>query len=43
MLSRTENFKKTFYSYCISEWNKLDGEIKKSETLHKFKVQIIEV
>ena len=28
MLSRTGNFKKTFYSYCISEWNKLDGEIK---------------
>ena len=28
MLSRTENFNKTFYSYCISEWNKLAGEIK---------------
>ena len=36
-----KNFKSAFYPYCISEWNKLDAEIKKSETLGKFKARIM--
>ena len=29
-----ENIKNTSYPYSVSEWNKLDAEIKKSETLY---------
>ena len=36
-----ENFKNAVYPYWISEWKKLDTEIKKSETLGKFKVWIM--
>ena len=36
-----EDFKNTFYPYCISEWNRLHKEIKKLETLGKFKARII--
>ena len=36
-----ENFKNAFYPYWISESKKLDTEIKKSETLGKFKVWIM--
>lgn len=34
----TENFKNTFYLYCIGEWNRLDAEITKNqETFSNFK------
>ena len=41
ILCKTENLKNKFSPYCISDWNKLDAEIKKSETLGKFKARIM--
>ena len=36
-LSRTKSFKKTFFSYCISEWNNLTVEIRNSISVSAFK------
>ena len=35
--TRTEEFKYSFFPFCINEWNKLDGMIKKSVNIKCFK------
>ena len=35
--SRTKSFSKTFFPYCIDEWNKLNPEIGNAKSIYKFK------
>ena len=37
---RTERFKSTFYPNCLSEWEKLDPEIRESRSVNVFKKQL---
>ena len=39
--SRTKSFSKTFFSYCIDEWNKLNPEIINAKSIYKFKKSVI--
>ena len=39
--SRTKSFSKTFFSYCIDEWNKLNPEIRNAKSIYKFKKSVI--
>ena len=39
--ARTERFKSTFYPNCLSEWEKLDPEIRESRSVNVFKKQLI--
>ena len=39
--SRTKSFKKTFFPYCIHEWNNLNIEIRKAKSLSIFKKLIV--
>ena len=39
--SRTKSFKKTFFPYCIHEWNKLKPEVRNSSSIYKFKKSVI--
>ena len=36
-MSRTKSFKKTFFPYCINEWNNLTIEIRNSKSVSAFK------
>ena len=38
---RTERFKSTFYPNCLSEWEKLDTEIRESHSVNSFKKQLL--
>ena len=38
---RTERFKSTFYPNCLSEWEKLDTEIRESCSVNSFKKQLL--
>ena len=38
--ARTEKFKASFYPNCLSEWEKLDPEIKQSHSVSAFKKQL---
>ena len=41
-LSRTKSFSKTFFPYCIDEWNKLNPEIRSVKSIkYKFEKTII--
>ena len=35
--SRTLSFSNTFFPYCISEWNKLNGNLRNANSIYKFK------
>ena len=37
MWKRTENFKQSFFPYCVNEWYKLDISLRKSENIKCFK------
>ena len=39
--ARTERFKSTFYPNCLSEWEKLDPEIRESRSVNVFKKQLL--
>jgi len=39
--SRTKTFKKTFFPYCINEWNNLKFEVRNAKTINIFKNLII--
>ena len=39
--SRTKSFSKTFFSYCIDEWNKLNPEIINAKSIYKFKKSVV--
>ena len=39
--SRTEQFKYSFFPFCINEWNKLDNMIKKSVNIKCFKSMLM--
>ena len=39
--SRTKSFTKTFFPYCINEWNKLNIEIRNARSLNIFKTSIL--
>ena len=39
--SRIKSFKKTFFPYCINEWNKLNIEIRNARLLYIFKTSIL--
>ena len=39
--SRTKSFKKTFFTYSINEWNKLNIEIRNARSLNIFKTSIL--
>ena len=38
---RTERFKSTFYPNCLSEWEKLNHEIRESRSVNVFKKQLL--
>ena len=38
---RTKSFSKTFFPYCIDEWNKPNPEIRNAKSIYKFKKLII--
>ena len=35
--ARTENFKQSFFSFCVNEWRKLDISLRKAENIKRFK------
>ena len=39
--ARTEKFQSSFYPNCISEWNKLDPEIRLSPSVNVFKTKLL--
>ena len=39
--SRTKSFKKSFFPYCINEWNNLTAKIRNAKTINIFKKSII--
>ena len=39
--ARTEKYKSSFYPHCLSEWNKLDPEIRLSTSVAVFKTKIL--
>ena len=39
--ARTEKHKSSFYPHCLSEWNKLDPEIKLSSSVAVFKTKML--
>ena len=39
--SRTKSFKKTFFPYCINEWNNLNAEVRNTKSIHIFKKMIV--
>ena len=41
MRARTEKFKSSFYPDCISEWNKLDPEIRLAPSIAIFKTKLL--
>ena len=40
---RTSNFHATFFPYCIEEWNQLNDDFKKIESIKKLKKTLIKV
>ena len=38
--SRRKSFKKTFFPYCIKEWNNLNAEVRNAKSIHIFKTMI---
>ena len=38
---RTKSFKKTFFPYCINEWNNLNAEVRNGKSIHIFKKMIV--
>ena len=34
---RTENFKQSFFLFCVNEWCKLDISLRKTENIERFK------
>ena len=41
ILSRTKTFKKTFFVYCINEWNNLNDEVSNTKSSKIFKKMIV--
>ena len=41
--TRTSNFRATFFTYCIEEWDQLNDDFKKIESIKKFKKTLIKV
>ena len=41
ILTRTKSFSKTFFPYCIDEWNKLNPEIRNAKSIYTFKKSIV--
>ena len=41
--ARTEKFQSSFYPNCISEWNKLDPEIRNSPSIAVFKSKLLSI
>ena len=39
--TRTEKFQSSFYPHCLSEWNKLDPEIRLSPSIAAFKTKLL--
>ena len=39
--TRTEKFQSTFYSHCLSEWNKLNPEIRLAPSIASFKTKLL--
>ena len=39
--ARTEKYKSSFHPHCLSEWNKLDPEIRLSSSVAVFKTKIL--
>ena len=39
--SRTKTFKKTFFPYCINEWNNLNAEARNAKSIKFFKKMIV--
>ena len=39
--SRTKSFKKTFFPYCINEWNNLNAEVRNAKSVKFFKKMIV--
>ena len=39
--TRTEKFQSTFYPHCLSEWNKLDPEIRHTPSIAAFKTKLL--
>ena len=42
-VTRTSTFRATFFPYCTKEWNQLNDDIKKIESIKKFKKTLIKV
>ena len=40
--ARTERFRNSFFPFCISEWNKLDSQIRNLPSISSFKRKILE-
>ena len=38
---RTDKFQSTFYSHCLSEWNKLETEIRHTPSIAAFKTKLM--
>ena len=38
---RTKSFSKTFFPYCIEEWNKLNPEIRNAKSIYRFRKSVI--
>ena len=41
--TRTSTFRATFFPYCTKEWNQLNDDIKKIESIKKFKKTLIKI
>ena len=41
--ARTEKFKSTFYPYCLSEWNKLEPELRLAPSIAVFKKKLLSI
>ena len=41
--TRASTFRGTFFAYCIKEWNQLNDDIKKIESIKKFKKTLIKI
>ena len=39
--SRTKTFKKTFFPYCINEWNNLNAKVRNAKSIKFFKKMIV--
>ena len=39
--TRTERFQSTFYPHCLSEWNKVDEEIRLAPSIAAFKTKLL--